>query len=49
METSLIGESKLTYVFALVGTRRMGEVASAANHIGFRCVRDAATTEKELS
>jgi hypothetical protein len=29
----------------LVGTRGEGEVAGAANHIGFRYVRDAATTK----
>jgi formylglycine-generating enzyme required for sulfatase activity len=33
----------------MVGTRGKGEVTSAANHIGFRCVRDAAATVKGKS
>jgi formylglycine-generating enzyme required for sulfatase activity len=31
----------------MVGSRGKGEVTSAADHIGFRCVRDAATAEKK--
>jgi len=31
----------------MVGTRGKGEVPSAANHIGFRRVRDAAASEKK--
>jgi len=27
----------------MVGTRGKGEVRSASNHLGFRCVKDAAT------
>jgi formylglycine-generating enzyme required for sulfatase activity len=33
----------------LVGTRGKGEISSASNHIGFRCVRDAASSHRKAS
>lgn len=32
----------------LVGTRGKGEVSSASNHIGFRCVRDAVSSHRKV-
>jgi len=32
----------------LVGTRGKGEISSASNHIGFRCVRDAASSHRKV-